>query len=77
MTDDNLHSIFTEIERLASEPDVDASRIRQLANSGLMLLGFPDDLDVQAAKATKVQKLIAEGTDASEAVRLAGLMPGE
>ena len=73
---DTLHSIFAEIGRLASEPaPLDKRGIRGLANRGLAMLGSPNE--AMAAKAGHVQKLVAEGVPAAEAIARAGLLPGE
>ena len=76
---DTLHSLFDEIGRLASEPapldKATARRIGGLANRGLAMLGDPNE--AMAAKAGRVQTLVAEGVPAADAIARAGLSPGE
>ena len=78
MTDNNLHGIFDEIARLATDIKraaegncPDARHIVQLANRGRAMLGRPDE--VMASKAAMVKKRIAEGASADVAVREAKL----
>ena len=78
MTENTLHGLLDEIARLATDGKDDRAAMREItnqANRGMKMLGNPDE--AMAAKAAHLQKLVADGVDPTEAVKLAGLSPGE
>ena len=80
MTDDTIYGALDEIESLATKEHIDRAtmkRISQLAGRCMAMIGSPAGQEDYAARASKVQKLVAEGTDAGEAIKRARLSPGD